>query len=302
MITLAPIKYRKILKQDGGPIARLTDRERKIRKNESGYEAYAFLDDKLVDIPPKYTIYGNAHGTGSGESRDDAVNRAISEAIERWAYHETFNSTPRKYGFDIDPTSAGMAAFPGFLGLRARKAAYYEAVERWALREWWSGKLPCRDYHFLQQLGINTLEIQTPFHDVKVVVLFRESAKFKFVSYGFAAHKSLEKAAYKAQIEEHRNYLLLEDVCLQKDEYNNPNTTIEERRLLYFSSPPGHNMFLDMARRASRISGDYIQEKPKKLVDKKVKGPWSKYASVHRVLFQTSTSTYLNDDVRFFCF
>ena len=70
---------------------------------------------------------------------------AISESLERWAFHVKVNDFDRDlYGFDRDASSNGMAAFPGLFSSQCRKKAYWEALERFCVIAWWDGRLAAR--------------------------------------------------------------------------------------------------------------------------------------------------------------
>src|ERR1022692_2454767 len=62
--------------------------------------------------------------------------------MERWAFRVKVRAPDRElYGFDIDESSNGMAAFPGLFHTEARKRALLEAVERASVIAWWEGVL-----------------------------------------------------------------------------------------------------------------------------------------------------------------
>ena len=111
--------------------------------NMKGYEAYCNLVPGLKSSISSFSLYSNVDGMGSDQNKSVAYFKAISEAMERWAFYSLTSSQHRNdFGFDIDSTSSGFAAFPGFT---KRPAAYYarlEALERWALVSWWFGLLP----------------------------------------------------------------------------------------------------------------------------------------------------------------
>lgn len=302
MISLAAIKYRNILVENGGPISNLSCVEKEIRKGEMGYEACSFIDENIVKIPPKNILHGAPHGTGNALKLNKAKHKAISEAMERWAYFTILQDDPKPYGFDLDPSTSGLGAFPGLFKSSARSIAFHEAVERWAIREWWMGKLWIQQFDYKKHLGINALEISVPFPNIKVALVYRKSGSFGFYSYGFAAHKTLEQAAKKAEIEEQRNYCTLNKLFEEKKTHHDEGLGINEKRLLYFSSTGGHERFLQVARRSTALLRAELPNTPEILTDRELKGPWSKYATVWRVLFKLSGNYYYKDDLDFFCF
>src|SRR5262245_2351157 len=132
MLNLAAIKYRNVLSEFGGPIAKVCSSPFSIYGRNT-FQANAFLEPNLVPRKKTLELYGNADGTGSSDSPQVARYMAISEALERWAFHiEHDGPKAEKYGFRSDRSSNGMAAFPGFFKAQAREKARYEALERFA--------------------------------------------------------------------------------------------------------------------------------------------------------------------------
>ncbi|MBI3534188.1 MAG: hypothetical protein HY072_01700 [Deltaproteobacteria bacterium] len=111
-VNLAPLKYRNILMEQGGPIARLSIIQKQLTPSIVGHEALAYLVKDLKNgWNLKHRIYGNVDGAGSSEYKNQASYKSISEALERWAFYEIYNNAKvkNKYGFNIDPTTTGMA-------------------------------------------------------------------------------------------------------------------------------------------------------------------------------------------------
>lgn len=298
-LSLAPIKYRKVFKKYGGPIKLLKVQPTKIRPDQNGYEAYAYLE-KNIERPTgiSHKIYGNCDGTGSSVYENEAGYIAISEALECWAFLESMQTEKMKikYGFDINPTSTGMAAFPEIITSFVKRVAMREAVERWALVEWWEGNLPSVN---IDDDTNNGIVILTPWEDHKVALLWKQSAATGKYSYGFAASNTLAKAIDKAEIELYRNYYLLEDNSI--DSINTEKLNHGERRLLHFSSDEGHSHFKNVVKKSQSIT--MLPSMPEKLVDTEIKGSWTSYTKVWRVLFKQSTKNHLdNSNPSYFLF
>ena len=140
MFSLAAIRYRSVLAADGGPVECIEEGEltvfgKKLR------QANARLSKNLV---PRHEmqIFSNADGTGMHPSPMIARHMAVSEALERWAYHDSMRSSKRAlFSFDVDGSSNGMAAFPGLFVQMARRRAFFEAAERFCLLNWWERRL-----------------------------------------------------------------------------------------------------------------------------------------------------------------
>ena len=112
MFSLAPLRYRAVLASDGGPVEFVEEGEATFFGTRY-FQANARLKDGLVPRQAMQ-IYCNADGSGFHSSPMVARHIAISEALERWAYYETLNSNRRAtFGFHLDPSSNGMAAYPG---------------------------------------------------------------------------------------------------------------------------------------------------------------------------------------------
>lgn len=171
MINLAPLRYRSIFSSSGGPVDRIEYSKRSIGYKKEGFEAYCYLSPNLRNLrTDNCHIYGNADGSGSGQTKLEASYKAISEAMERWAFYQSIKSNQtHSFGFDIDATTAGIAAFPGLFKIQARSRAYYEALERWAIRSWWEGFLPVKKINYI--LGVEAWEILTPSREGRVALL-----------------------------------------------------------------------------------------------------------------------------------
>lgn len=145
MLSLAALRYRNVLAAHGGPVARI----------ESGvfpvcgrrmYQANARLSAGLTPKRP-LSLYSDADGSGTHPRVSVARHMAVSEALERWAFHSVVRSErAAEFGFDVDPSSNGMSAFPGFWRTHARRKAMLEAVERYSLISWWEGRAAGRRF------------------------------------------------------------------------------------------------------------------------------------------------------------
>ena len=300
MISLAPWKYRNVLKCDGGPIEKISAVSISEGENQ-GYQAHAYLLSNLrTNKPWKPQLYGEADGTGFARHRNQAVFRAISEALERWAYLHTFEADNRSaFGFNIDPTTSGMAAYPGISSHGAASFARLEAIERWSLCAWWEGAIYAKIKSDPSNLGITIILLAAPWKDVAVTILHKRSAKKNLGCYGFAAANDVETAVAKAKVELFRNEVVL-DECESVSFVESMGLPRTEQRLLYFSGYQGIENF--MCRIQNLNTRQRIQMEPPMLVDKEIRGPWSKYGTVWRSLFQPVSSRFLTDGADYFLF
>jgi len=291
MFSLAPLLYRNVFADEGGPIARTQSSTVQIFDQPS-YQVGAFLRPELTKGRKSQVICGTADGTGSAENPAVAKHIAISEALERWAYSETQNSAERnKYGFLVDRSSNGMSAFPGFKW-QARRRARFEALERYALIGWWDrrldAKIQCAPY---PDVGLVRIEHGQDFGEV--VVLYHR-APTGFVAYGHAAGSTLATATSRAVIELMRCEMVI-------SRYRSMGGLADvsdyfEKRCLYFSTPEGFASFRE------RTRADTNKPAPKwnTAFDGEIPGPWSQWATVWRHCVEMPCGDFLDRNNNFF--
>lgn len=292
MLSLAALKYRNVLAEFGGPITKICCAPFSIYGRDS-VQANAFLAPGLIPKQPSLEMYGNADGSGLSESPQVARYMAISEALERWAFHAEFSQGDgKRYGFDADRSSNGMAAFPGVLKSQARSRARLEALERFAVISWWDGRMDATETSAVLP-GIKALRLHHPADFGEVVIVYRKS-RSGHVSYGHASGSTLNRATARALAELARNEFV---VTYHKIRGGRDNVRdFFERRCLHYASPEGHEEFL--AR---------VREKPSKpaaawlpVFDGEIPGPWSRYATVWRTAVRMPTEAYLDWRLNFF--
>lgn len=292
MCNLAALKYRNVLAEFGGPIARICSSPIAIYGRNS-FQANAYLTPGLITRKSANEVYGNADGTGSHESPQVARYMAISEAMERWAFHTEYNGpNAEKYGFNVDRSTNGMAAFPGLLKGQSQKRARLEALERLALISWWDGRITASSASSPLP-GVNLLRLHHPADFGEVVIVYRRS-RSGHVSYGNAASDTVAGAAARAMIELARNEFVVTYHKIRggRDDVKD----FFERRCLYFATPEGHEEFL------ARVHSQ--PEKPvqpwEPVFDGEIRGPWSKYATVWRTAVRMPTLDFLDRRLNFF--
>lgn len=303
-MNLAKWKYSRVLKEFGGPIDRISFREIDFF-GERFFEAYAYLDLRKISFPEQEkSIYGNAHGSGTDSNKTTAIYKAISEALERWAWascvlrkRDPLKGYPGEGGIEIQSNTDGFGAYPGLLAKSARTSAFAEAVERWALCSWWEEKLG-HTFHNNLSSDICAIEIQQPHSEFMVVLCWKET-EFGRV-YGFACAKELKYAFAKAKVELNRNLRVLENFY---GESNQPNRrfNLNEKRLLHFSKESGLSSFESRIRRS--VTGN--PPKPTLVFDSAVIGEWTKFTHVWRCLLDTSEldPSRMDENVLdYFCF
>ncbi|HUR56434.1 MAG TPA: hypothetical protein VM029_01905 [Opitutaceae bacterium] len=293
MLSLASLRYRNVLSRDGGPVAGIEYGTVPVRGRQVTL-ANARLAPGLSPKRPM-ALFSDADGTGTHRVPSIARHKAISEALERWAFHATVRSErAAEFGFDVDPSSNGMAAFPGLLPRQARRAAVLEAVERFSLISWWEG-LAQGQLFDTDWPGVSAVAINGPFGGVTVVAYAR--TEWGGYVYGHAAEESFTGACERAVVELARHEWVLRAWWLafvggEKRVAHN----IFERRSLYFASDEGHAAFLERVHGTARGAAP----EPEVICDTDLPGPWDEYATVWRFALRPPTEGYIRGGERYF--
>ena len=290
MLSLAAFRYRNVLTEHGGPIERIETADFPVNGRRM-VQANAMLKEGLVPRRP-LEIYSAVDGTGTHPSAMVARHIAVSEALERWAFHATVRSEHRaRYGFDKDESSSGMAAFPGLSTAGARASARYEAYERYCLLHWWEGLLD-GDWRETPWEGISAIVFE-PEPDVTAVILFTKSRLGCSHYYGHAAGPSFREACRKALLELTRHEWVLNRWSASA--IGRPPSNWMEQRAWFFSTQAGHAKFLErLSRRAKPTPRREL------IADLEVEGPWRRFATVWRFAFRPPSERFATSDSQYF--
>jgi len=297
MFSLAAYRYRNALASAGGPIERVEFIETEVL-GERRFLANAYLKPGLGPTQSGRQVYSTANG--SGEARSPMVARfmAISEALERWAHWQLQGGAAQgRYGFDVDPSTNGLSAFPGLWQRQARRGALLEASERFNILHWWEGRLRASESPSYWP-GVSAVTIHSRVPGV-TVILFRKT-RSGFTAYGHAAATDYVTACRKAAGEMERHASVVE--IFARDHGGEllgqlpPDAHPLERRSLYFATPQGHERFLNRLRAAP---AEPFAE-PSLVYDGPVPGPWSQYADVWRVLYAPPSKRFLGMEEDYF--
>ena len=293
MLNLASVRYRNVLAAHGGPIDQIESGQFPVRGRHVVL-ANARLVPGLVRKGP-LTLFSDADGTGTHRIASIARHKAVSEAMERWAFHSLVRSErAADFGFDIDPSTTGMSAFPGLLRRQARRSAVLEAVERFSLCAWWEGRVAGRCFE-TDWPGVSAVAIDGPFGGMTVVV-FARTAWGGYV-YGHAAEESFGAACERAVEELARHEWVLRCSWLARvaGEARQP-TNLFERRCVFFASDEGHALFLE------RVKGQPSGCAPRVeiICDRDIPGPWDEYATVWRFALRPPSDGYRLGGERYF--
>jgi hypothetical protein len=297
MLSLAAFRYRNVLTTSGGPIERLEMSDTLVL-GQRAFLANAYLQPGLARNKEGNTLYSQAHGSGTATSPMVARYMAISEAMERWAHWQLQSVRGgHQYGFDIDPSSNGMAAFPGLFRRQARSGARLEAAERFNLLNWWEGRLPAQEMT-APWPGVSAAMIRSETPGVTVILFKRTEAGF--FSYGHAAAGDFAQACRKAAVELERHAQVVERYASAHAsgirEVLPASAHPIERRTLFFAREEGHALFLERLRTPpTQTAGT-----PKLVYDGPVPGPWSDYADVWRVVFEPPSRRFLGMEEDYF--
>lgn len=295
MLSLAAYRYRNVLEANGGPIKEFSLREFSVFGRVMT-QANVWLIDSLMPRRRQLTLYSNADGTGTHPVPMVARHVAVSEALERWAFHATVRAVDRElYGFDIDESTNGMAAFPGVFHAQARKHALLEAIERASVIAWWEG-LTDGELRTTEWPGISAVVLPSPVGFGVTVIAFRACATGTY-AYGYGAASDFFGACERAVMElaRHECVLNLKRVAEGLGEFH-PSNDLFERRALFFSSAEGHEVFQERLRRRARGP----RYRSSIVCDTEIRGPWSQYASVWRVLIGRPETDILVNSERYF--
>jgi ribosomal protein S12 methylthiotransferase accessory factor YcaO len=297
MLSLASFRYRSVLAAGGGPIERLEMTEAAVL-GERCFLANAYLRDDLAGNGPARLLYSQASGSGTDASPMVARFKAISEALERWAHWQLHNTAEgRRYGFDVDPSSNGMAAFPGLLRRQARRCALLEAAERFNLLNWWEGRLAALE-SATRWPGVRSATICSEAPGLTVILFKRTTAGV--VAYGHAAAMDFNTACRKAAVEMERHAQVVAHFALThagniRDQLPADAHPIE-RRSLFFAREEGHELFLERLRSHPTKAPPALRL----VFDGSIPGPWTRYADVWRVIYAPPSDRFLGLDENYF--
>ena len=243
------------------------------------FESQVTLNSNLRCNFDKSEIYSDVDGGGTSKYKNIAIYKSLSEALERWAFYDNVNSTSGRvqFGFDINPTTTGMAAFPSLTIKCSRALAYNEAVERFIL-DCFNHGIGKYVEHKTEINGLRHFELLTPFENHYVSILNYNSGSRNY--YGFSSGKSIKDSFSHSLIELSRNIRVLEKISnnFNYEKLNN----INDKRLIYFSKDEGNIEFLEKFLKLSNT----IPFRPEIKIDSEIKGEWSKYTKVYRILFE----------------
>lgn len=288
MLSIAPISYRNVLSRNGGPVERLISCEVDWQ-GKPEYQVNAFLKEEFRRKKPMGTVYSDADGTGTHATQMIASHIAISESLERWAFRQCRKAG--NYGFDVDPTSNGMAAFPGIFARQSRSFALAEAKERFCLMAWWMGRYRAE----VIRSGIeHAIRLRAPGGGY-VAILTRSGITYR--SYGTGGGRTWTLALARARLEMVRNQRQVGRFLEKHPGFDFSQVPslpfFRDRRVLHYALD-GQAEFWEKLQHSVTFEGPDMA--PKKVFDAEIKGPWSRYARVWRVCYEPPNPDHMNQD------
>lgn len=224
-------------------------------------------------------LYSGHGGSGCSSNKTIASRKAICEVLERWAFwHSRENLNLRvKYGFDINDSTDGMAAFPELNCNQVQKKSFFEAVERWSISAWWNGLLPNSNVT-VDKFGVHRISILSPF-ELPCLVIWKDFGDRR--CYGFSCDESFSNAHFRALVELSRNHYVI-GRC--KEQSLPPVASLLEKRFVYFSLPDGRNLFDERVNSSCGIPRSC--DMPSRVLSLEVTGDWSRYVKVWRTVYR----------------
>lgn len=282
--------YRGVTVRKGGPVASIE--RRRLRVLARSFHFVNVGLDEHVLARPKGTLYGSAAGTGLHHARSVAERMAISAAMEQWAFHGRQGAGDlRRYAYDVDPTSAGLAAMPGQDDGAARQSAWWSALRRYSLAMWWAGLAEAR-WIETDWADLQTFTIGNPLGGVTVVVLSGPARGGWAI--GTAAAERFGVAFERAAAELARNRAVLSAGTYRADGDTSAPSPVE-RNLLFLATPDGYAQ----VRAQVDVSAGRRMPMPTLACDCEVRGPWSRHATVWRTVFAPPGRRYEARDAEF---
>lgn len=285
-MNLADVRYLGVMAEDGGPIERIECAPETI-DGRPYYSAYAWLRTDLGIGLVETPSFAVADGGGTHRRLKVARYMAVSECIERWAMRALRAQGSRSYGFAIDPTSNGMAAYPGLFAKNTRKFALNEAKERYYLQAWWQRRMAATRWNALPQ-GMHAIVIGPGTGQGCLAVVWR-CVDNRYFIYGFSWGANSTQACFRASVEMERTGQVVglhyrKRARLDRA-YVDALEDVIDRRTVYFSTTEGHERFLSVVE--ASVDRDFPSvPAPYTLFDGEIPGPWKRFANVWRVVFK----------------
>ena len=143
--------------------------------------------------------------------------------------------------------------------------------------------------------GIRAIGLENPYSQYEVVVIW--GMKGKQHVFAFGAGDNVNHATWRALVEHQRTgELACRIAAYDQSDNAEPISDLYERRIRYFSQEEGFSNFLERLSREpiGRPNGLKI------VFDSVVSGPWDRYATVRRTVFNPPSRAYLSNREDYF--
>lgn len=303
----------RFLDKDKGPIIRLTTNP--IGNSNEFLYSFATLSEKVTKGFRSSDILKFG---GSGWSSDRLISqeKAITEAIERWAFKEYLDNNPEDSGIEIDNTSNGFSALPIHFKIEdAYLHSYCECVERYLLCQFADDKVfklnsldsSCSELKLFDlEKGTLTSYVSSIELESKETVGFYRQKEIYFVLslfwlenagvvVGSACNKDLEQA-HKKSLQE--CYMHLMAALRLKNQILSYQVSITDKRLKNFAESPERSLAIK-DRVNSFCNSTKVAKIPKITFIKELPGDWNPEVHVVRILLEGARPLTEGDEWRF---
>jgi len=276
MLNLAPIRYA-LVAEEGGPISNLEYAQTDYLGQTWQLSRATLQGEYRHPMGDKLCLFHSADGSGMGPTRLEARAKAVSEALERWAFYDTSSGPDAAlYGYNYSMSTKGMAAFPGIFPGTARREAISEAFEYHSVDAWWGGTLK---HWIINRDDATIVFIDQPNYKGYIAIAIRHLDLDDYVAaYGIGSGMTPQDAELKAQLEACRSQTILEERDATPGVARSKPILPTEQRLLEYATKEGFSIVKD--RLATQPWLPAIE--PKVIYDGPVKGAWNKFTHVWR--------------------
>ena len=307
---MSAIRLLRFLNKERGPVTAITSVPYPSLWSARLWHSTATLHHSYV-LPDSGRVLVSA-GSGWSPDREESQAKAVTEAVERWAY-SLYQKNMCDAALDKDNTTTGFAALPEEApAARLILSAYSEAVERWLISSIWDAadiplteteadpgvfrklfkKLDGRLHCFRTRL--KALGVPVPVGETLEFCLYIFETAQGGVVPGSACGGNWDIVSQRALTEVFTHATAFRRLEKQ------PSAAISnilERRLLRFGADPGG--FVKVIERFRRGSGKIMPETPPVIFSRQLPGPWNPEISIHRVVLKDSPPFVSGGEDRF---
>jgi hypothetical protein len=303
----------RFLDREAGPIIKLTTTSIQIEVEQ--YYSFASLSPKVTKSYRDKDIL-EFGGSAWSANRLLSQEKAITEAIERWAFKFYLDSNPEYASLHLDPTTNGFSAMPNEFGIEAAfYHSYCECIERYLTGEFADNNekfnLKLIDYKSIENLlflnfpgslesyyckiEIDNNKINFSKDSILYFVMSLFWIKDAGVVVGSSCSNNLMNSYQKSQQE---CYIHLLAANKFKNREVDLNSSITDKRLKNFAEK--NELASLIKSRITQYSNSVLKPViPEISFIKELSGPWNPEVNVVRVLLKNVKSLIEGDECRF---